>query len=64
VKVESNRIKFVCGEVPGTLFSCKLATIKPKLWPSSVGEVALRIKRKAVTSQEIVEAMLQVNFAG
>ena len=64
VKVESNRIKVVCGDVPGTQFSCKLATIRPKVLPPSVGEVALRISRKNVTSQEIVVAMLEINSAG
>jgi hypothetical protein len=28
---------------PGTLFRCKLATIKLKLWLPGMGEVALRI---------------------
>jgi hypothetical protein len=30
VKVEINRIKVVCGDVPGTQFSGKLVTIRPK----------------------------------
>ena len=63
-KVKSNRIKVVCWNVPSTQFSCKLVTIRHKVSPPTVGEVALRINRKTVTSQEIVEAMLQVNSAG
>ena len=63
-KLRANRIKVVCGDVLGTQFSCKLARIRHKARPPSVGEVALRINRKTVTSQEIVEAMLQVNSAG
>jgi hypothetical protein len=45
-KVKSNRIKVVCVDVPSTQFNCKLAMIRYKAWPSSVGEVALRINRK------------------
>jgi hypothetical protein len=35
---------------------------KLRLWPPSVGELALRIRRKAKDSLE-VEAELQINFA-
>jgi hypothetical protein len=50
LKLKSNRSKVVCQGSPGTLLSCKLARIKPKFWPPSVGEVTLRINRKAATS--------------
>jgi hypothetical protein len=35
---------------PGTLFSCKLAMIKLRLWPPGVGELAFRINRIAENS--------------
>ena len=53
-KVKRNRVRVVCGDVIETEFSCKLAMIKPRVWPPGVGEVALRINRKTVTSQETV----------
>ena len=54
--VKGNSTKFLCGS-PGTLFSCKLATIKLRLWPPGVWELAFRISKKARDSLE-VEAVL------
>jgi hypothetical protein len=59
---EQQQNKSFLVEPPGTLFSCKLATIKLTLWPSGVGELALRISRKAGDCLK-VEAVLQINFA-
>ena len=59
--VKGNSTQFLCGS-PGTLFSCKLATIKLRLWAPSVGELALRISRKARDSLEL-ESELQINFS-
>ena len=54
--VKGNSTKFLCGS-PGTLFSCKLTTIKLSLWPPGVRELAFRINKKARDSLEI-EAVL------
>ena len=59
--VKGNSTQFLCGS-PGTLFSCKLATIKLRLWPPGVWELAFRISKKARDSLE-VEAVLWINFA-
>ena len=44
----SNMIKVFCGDVSSTQFSCKLAMIRPRVWPPSVGKVDLRINRKTI----------------
>lgn len=61
--VEKQQDKDFFGECPGTLFSCKLAMIKLRVWPPSVREVTLRVNRKAVNSLEM-EGMLQINSSG
>jgi hypothetical protein len=59
---DSEKQQLLCGS-PGTLFSCKLATIKLRLWPPGVGELALRISKKTRDYLE-VEAVLQINLLG
>jgi hypothetical protein len=59
--VKGNSIK-AAFRSPGTPFSCKLAKIKLRLWPPSVGELSLRISRKTAASLG-VEPVLQFNFS-
>ena len=50
--VKGNSTQFLCGST-GTLFSCKLATIKLRLWPPGVGELVFENCRKARESLEV-----------